>query len=144
MAREKEEVLQNIFLGDGMTQQTIAEYGLPFVRIFFSLRCPVCNLAWSHNGRYLAAAQNDSNEGIRIFDVESPYARSKYKSDGSHFVSFEPTGRFICMRIGNSICIKDFTSRDQPREVYTPKGEFRLLSFSPDGEYILISSQNEV
>ena len=131
-----------------MNPSYIDENGLPFVRVFYPLRTAVSTLAWSHNGVFLAGAltpplqQNES--GVRIFDSTVADYRSKFKCEGSQYVLFNPSDTLICTEVDDVIYVKEFASSKQKKQVYVPKGPYRILLFSPDGESLLIYTEVNV
>lgn len=131
--------------------QVLDKNGLPFVRVFYSIQYPISSIDWSHDGRYLAAAVSNqtsytsaSEGGVKIFDTTSTDPTSRYKTDGSGRVLFHPTEPIICTHCKGVLNTFEYTSGKSKRVCSLTRGPFSILSFSTDGESIILSTKSGV
>ena len=119
-------------LGFGITSGKLAKYQ-------FQLKddMPVTSLAWSPDGRYLAASSSEGN-WIHIWDVQKRSLAGKFQRSSfgtQHDLSFSPDGRFfaVCDGLGGTFNIYDTKEWNKLRAISPKAGDTcESTAFSSD------------
>jgi TolB protein len=126
---------------DLVTSEEVPLFEEPFFELFRGF-------AWSPDGKRLAVAVRTADGAKRQLMIVSADGAGKgvtlrMKSNLGGHVSFSPDGKQLVFSTDNSIHILDVDGKSPPRRVPSQRGKNRNPDWSPDGQWIVFTSDRD-